>query len=122
MHGRARKKVRVRAQRGRRARGAYAPARRPTREQARAKGRELGVSARAPPLQLRHRHERAAARRDASVSSLVKQYLQTLAATEVPNEKPAPELDSLLAEIANRHPGFSCSENLSREALYESRR
>ncbi|MFN4806848.1 MAG: DUF6364 family protein [Akkermansiaceae bacterium] len=64
----------------------------------------------------------AAARRDASVSSLVKQYLQTLAATEVPNEKPAPELDSLLAEIANRHPGFSCSENLSREALYESRR
>ena len=39
----------------------------------------------------------AAARRDASVSSLVKQYLQTLAATEIPNEKPAPELDTLLA-------------------------
>jgi hypothetical protein len=64
----------------------------------------------------------AAARRDASVSSLVKQYLQTLAATELPSEKPAPELDTLLAEIASRHPGFSCSENLSREALYESRR
>jgi len=28
----------------------------------------------------------------------------------------------LLAEIANRHPGFSCRENLSREALYENRR
>jgi hypothetical protein len=64
----------------------------------------------------------AAARRDASVSSLVKQYLQTLAATEIPNEKPAPELDTLLAEIAIRHPGFSCRENLSREALYEYRR
>ena len=64
----------------------------------------------------------AAARRDASVSSLVKKYLQTLAATEAPNEKPAPELDSLLAEIANRHPNFSCQDNLSREALHESRR
>jgi len=37
----------------------------------------------------------AAARRDASVSSFVKQYLQTLAATEIPNEKPTPELDTL---------------------------
>jgi hypothetical protein len=64
----------------------------------------------------------AAARRDASVSSLVKQYLQTLAATEIPNENPAPELETLLAEIASRHPGFSCRENLSREDLYESRR
>ncbi len=64
----------------------------------------------------------AAARRDASVSSLVKQYLQTLAATEVASEKPAPELETLLAEIASRHPNFSCQDNLSREALYESRR
>lgn len=64
----------------------------------------------------------AAARRDASVSSLVKQYLQTLAATEIPDEKPAHELDSLLAEIASRHPNFTCRDNLSREALYESRR
>ncbi|TAG10635.1 MAG: hypothetical protein EAZ42_02915 [Verrucomicrobia bacterium] len=64
----------------------------------------------------------AAARRDTSVSSLVKQYLQTLAATETLNEKPAPELDTLLAEIASRHPAFSCRDNLSREALYESRR
>ena len=52
----------------------------------------------------------------------MKQYLQTLAATEMPNEKPAPELDTLLAEIASRHPGFSCRENLPREGLYESRR
>lgn len=64
----------------------------------------------------------AAARRDASVSSLVKQYLLTLAATETVNEKPAPELDTLLAEIAHRHPGFSCRDNLSRESLYENRR
>jgi plasmid stability protein len=64
----------------------------------------------------------AAARRDASVSSLVRQYLQTLAATEVTPEKPAPELDSLLAEIASRHPNFTCQDNLSREALYQNRR
>jgi len=64
----------------------------------------------------------AAARRDASVSSLVKQYLLTLAATEITIQKSAPELDTLLAEIANRHPGFSCRDNLSREALYEKRR
>jgi plasmid stability protein len=64
----------------------------------------------------------AAARRDTSVSSLVKQYLQTLAATEEAPEKPAHELETLLAEIASRHPNFSCRDNLSREALYESRR
>ena len=64
----------------------------------------------------------AAARRDASVSSLVKQYLQTLAATEITTQKPAPELDTLLAEIASRHPGFTCRDNLSREALHENHR
>ena len=62
----------------------------------------------------------AAARRDASVSSLVKQYLQTLAATELAPHKPTPELETLLAEIASRHPNFTCRDNLSREALYES--
>jgi hypothetical protein len=64
----------------------------------------------------------AAARRDTSVSSLVKQYLLTLVATEITIQKPTPELDTLLAEIASRHPGFSCSDNLPREALYENRR
>jgi len=64
----------------------------------------------------------AAARRDASVSSLVKQYLLTLAETEIPPQKPAPELETLLTEIASRHPGFSCRENISREELYDSRR
>ena len=64
----------------------------------------------------------AAARRDASVSSLVKQYLLTLAATEITTQKPAHELDTLLAEIARRHPGFTCRDNLPREALYENRR
>lgn len=64
----------------------------------------------------------AAARRDTSVSSLVKQYLQTLAATEAPTERPATELETLLQEITSRHPNFTCCENRSREALYESRR
>ena len=64
----------------------------------------------------------AAARRDASVSSLVKQYLQTLAATEAATEKPAHELETLLAEIARRHPNFTCRDNLSRGALYDSHR
>jgi hypothetical protein len=64
----------------------------------------------------------AAARRDSSVSSLVKQYLQTLAATEAVPKKPAHELETLLAEIASRHPHFTCRDNLSREDLYESRR
>jgi hypothetical protein len=32
----------------------------------------------------------------------------------------APELDALLAEIASRHPNFSCRDNLSRETLYEN--
>ncbi len=61
----------------------------------------------------------AAARRDASVSALVKQYLTTLAATEEPAHPPALELETLLEEIASRHPGFSCQDNLPREALYE---
>jgi hypothetical protein len=52
----------------------------------------------------------------------VKQYLLTLVATEITIQKPTPELDTLLAEIASRHPGFSCSDNLPREALYENRR
>jgi plasmid stability protein len=63
----------------------------------------------------------AAARRDTSVSALVKQYLQTLAATEAAPEKTSHELETLLGEIASRHPNFACRENLSREALYESR-
>jgi hypothetical protein len=53
---------------------------------------------------------------------LVKQYLQTLTTTEAEPEKPAYELETLLAEIASRHPHFTCRDNLSREDLYESRR
>ena len=56
------------------------------------------------------------------LSSLSPQGLQTLAATEVALEKPALELETLLAEIASRHPGFSCGDNSSRDALYESSR
>lgn len=61
----------------------------------------------------------AAARRDASVSALVKQYLITLAATEFPPREPAPELETLLNEIAQRHPAFTCRDNLPREALHD---
>ena len=64
----------------------------------------------------------AAARRESSVSSLVKQYLQSLAATECSEDRPAPELNALLDEIASRHPGFTCRENVSRDELYQNRR
>ena len=62
-----------------------------------------------------------AAQRDASVSSLVKKYLLTLTA-----EHPAPrdlkqEQETLLDSLWQRHPGFTSTENLSREALYERR-
>ncbi len=63
----------------------------------------------------------AAARRDASVSALVKQYLTTLAATEDAPRQGTAELETLLDEIASRHPGFSCRENLPREDLYHRR-
>jgi hypothetical protein len=61
----------------------------------------------------------AAARRDASVSALVKEYLIALASTEETARASTPELDGLLDEIARRHPGFACRDNLSREALHE---
>jgi hypothetical protein len=61
----------------------------------------------------------AAARRDASVSALVKQYLITLATTEGTPREPTPELETLLSEIAKRHPGFSCRDNLPRDTLYD---
>jgi hypothetical protein len=61
----------------------------------------------------------AAAHRDASVSALVKKFLLSLTA-----EAPAPrdlklEQEALLHEIASRHPGFSCRDNFSRDALYD---
>ena len=61
----------------------------------------------------------AAAHRDASVSALVKKFLLSLSA-----ETPAPrdlkqEQEVLLDSIWQRHPGFTASENLSRDALYE---
>jgi hypothetical protein len=60
-----------------------------------------------------------AAHRDSSVSAIVKKYLLSLTA-----EAPAPrdlkqEQEVLLDSIWQRHPGFTASENLSRDALYE---
>ncbi|MFO1522573.1 MAG: hypothetical protein U1F77_07230 [Kiritimatiellia bacterium] len=61
----------------------------------------------------------AAAQRDASVSALVKKYLVSLV-----EEGPAPrdlkqEQESLLDSLWQRHPGFTCTENLPREALHD---
>lgn len=44
-----------------------------------------------------------------------------LPTTESTNKKTDPESETLLTEIANRHPSFSCKENVSRESVYESR-
>lgn len=63
----------------------------------------------------------AAARRDASVSALVKRYLITLASSEEPPCEDKQELETLLHEITSRHPDFSCHDNLSRDALYDRR-
>ncbi len=63
-----------------------------------------------------------AAQRDSFISSMVKNYLFTLA-----DESEAPrvlkqEQEDLLDSIWKRHPAFNSSENLSREALHASRR
>jgi len=63
----------------------------------------------------------AAAQRDASVSALVKKFLLSLAEESHECRDWKAEQETLLNSIWQRHPGFTCSENLSREALYESR-
>jgi len=60
-----------------------------------------------------------AASRDASVSALVKKYLLTLTARTEPPRDLKQEQDALLDSIWQRHPAFSSSENVSREALHE---
>ncbi|MDZ4741807.1 MAG: hypothetical protein SGI98_00120 [Verrucomicrobiota bacterium] len=60
-----------------------------------------------------------AAQRDASVSALVKKFLISLTA-----ETPAPrdlrqEQETLLDSIAQRHPGFTSTENITRDAIHE---
>ena len=61
----------------------------------------------------------AAARCATSVSALVKKFLLSLTTgSPAPGERNQ-ELESLLKEITNRHPGFSCRDNLSRDALHE---
>jgi plasmid stability protein len=60
-----------------------------------------------------------AARRDTSVSALVKQYLLTLMSEEEPARDFVQEQDALLDQIWREHPGFTTSENLSRDALHE---
>lgn len=60
-----------------------------------------------------------AAQRDASVSALVKKYLLSLVAeTSAPRDLKQ-EQEALLDTIAKRRMGFTASENLPREALYD---
>jgi hypothetical protein len=61
----------------------------------------------------------AAAHRDASVSALVKKYLLTLTANTPTVRDLKQEQETLLDSIWQRHPGFTSSENLSRDALHE---
>ena len=60
-----------------------------------------------------------AASRDASVSALVKKYLIGLTTETELSRDLKQEQDTLLDSIWQRHPAFSSSENLSREALHE---
>ena len=59
-----------------------------------------------------------AAERDASVSALVKKYLQSLASESTTPRNLKAEQEALLDSIWARHPGFSSSDNLSRDELH----
>ncbi len=62
-----------------------------------------------------------AAQRDTSVSSLVKKFLLSLTTeTSAPRDL-RQEQEALLDSIWLRHPGFTSSENLSRDELHERR-
>ena len=60
-----------------------------------------------------------AAQRDSSVSALVKQFLVSLSSETAAPRDLRREQENLLDTLWQRHPGFSSSENVSREALYE---
>jgi hypothetical protein len=63
----------------------------------------------------------AAARRDSSVSGLVKRYLITLGAEEEVSRDLKREQEVLLDGLWEKHPAFSSRENLRRDELYERR-
>lgn len=60
-----------------------------------------------------------AAQRDASVSALVKRFLVSLATESAAPRDPKEEQEKLLDAIWARHAGFSASENVSRDELYD---
>ncbi|MCC5838987.1 MAG: hypothetical protein JJT96_02600 [Opitutales bacterium] len=60
-----------------------------------------------------------AAERDTSVSALVKEFLLSLNVETPGHQDLKEEQEALLDSIWQRHPNFSSSENLSREALHE---
>jgi hypothetical protein len=59
-----------------------------------------------------------AAERDASVSSLVRDYLVSLASQRRAARDPKQEQEELLDSIWRRHPKFTASDNLSRHDLH----
>jgi hypothetical protein len=61
----------------------------------------------------------AAAQRDASVSALVKKFLLSLTAETIAPRDLKQEQETLLDSLWQRHPGFTSSENVSRDDLYE---
>ena len=63
-----------------------------------------------------------AAQRNSSVSALVKRYLIGLAAPANAPRDLKVKQESLLNSIWSRHPGFTASENISRDELHDSRR
>lgn len=63
----------------------------------------------------------AAAQRDASVSALVKKYLLDLSAEAPQTRDLKQEQEALLDSLWRRHPDFTATENLTRDALHERR-
>jgi hypothetical protein len=63
----------------------------------------------------------AAARRDSSVSGLVKHYLITLSTEEEVSRDLKREQEVMLDGLWEKYPTFSSRENLRRDELYERR-
>lgn len=59
--------------------------------------------------------------KDASVSALVKKYLHSLNAEGSTARTLKQEQEALIDSLWKRHPGFTASENLPRDSLYECR-
>lgn len=63
----------------------------------------------------------AAAKRDASVSALVRGFLRSLDASEAGERDRVTDQNTLLDALWEKYPGFTASENLDRDALHSRR-